>query len=312
MKKGSSPDSTGSSVELVVVGSIGLDTIETPFETREEVLGGSVSYACAAASFFTRVGMVGIVGSDFPGEFLVLYDSLGIDISGLQRETGRTFRWSGVYEADMINRRTLSTELNVFETFSPELPAAYAEAPYFLLGNISPELQLRVLSQARSPRFVAADTMDLWINISRDALGEVISGVTMLTLNDSEARLLTGKHNLRRCAEEILSMGPEYVVIKKGEHGSVLFSRDGIFIVPAYPVTEVTDPTGAGDSFAGGFLGALAAAGLSGEKYLRRSLMYGSVVASFGVEAFSLERLSSLSRAEVDSRLNELTAMLEL
>ena len=296
-------------VDLVVVGSIGIDTIETPFDRKADLLGGSVSFACAAASPFARVGMVGVVGDDFPEEHVALYRSFGIDLDGLQTLPGKTFRWSGVYDADMINRETISTELNVFESFSPDLPETYRDAPYILLGNISPELQLHVLSQVRSPRFVAADTMDLWINISRRALMDVIRKVDMLTLNDSEARLLTGEHNLKRCAGIIREWGPKYVVIKKGEHGAMLLSDEGIFIVPAFPVERVVDPTGAGDSFAGGCMGRLAALEVVDEKALRQSLLYGAVVASFGVQEFSLSALDGLSDDTIDTRISELREM---
>ena len=301
---------TNDQVQLVVVGSIGIDTIETPFERREEILGGSVSYACAAASFYTPVGMVGVAGDDFPDDFVAVYESFGIDLAGLQRAAGRTFRWSGVYEDDMVNRRTLLTELNVFESFSPELPDSYRDAPFFLLGNISPELQLHVLAQAGKPRFVVADTMDLWINIAREPLDEVISRVDMLALNDAEARLLTGEHNLRKCADIILGQGPSHVVIKKGEHGAMLVSQSGIALFPAYPVGETRDPTGAGDAFAGGFMGALARGGAVDDKAVREALQHGTTVASFGVEDFSLDRLQALSPELIEARLTELKAMI--
>jgi sugar/nucleoside kinase (ribokinase family) len=301
-----------SKVDLVIVGSIGLDTIETKFEKREDCLGGSVSYACAAASFFTRTGMVGVVGTDFPEEYLDSYRKMGIDLEGLMTEEGKTFRWSGVYEDDMINRRTLSTQLNVFAEFAPELPEHYRDAPFILLGNISPELQLHVLSEARSAEFVIADTMDLLINISDEPLRELISKVDLLTLNDSEARLLTQEHNLKTCARKILDMGPDYVVIKKGEHGAMLVTRDGLFLVPAYPVDEVHDPTGAGDSFAGGFMGYLANLGEINDRAVKEALLCGSVVASFGVEAFSLDRLQSLTVEKIEQRLGELKQMIQL
>jgi sugar/nucleoside kinase (ribokinase family) len=302
-----------SNVDLVIVGSIGLDTIKTKFTKHEAILGGSVSYACAAASFFTKTGMVGVVGGDFPEEHMQCYRNFGIDLDGLVTDgDGKTFRWSGVYDDDMINRSTLSTELNVLETFAPELPESYRDAPFILLGNISPELQLQVLSQAKSPKFVIADTMDLWINIADESLMELISKVNLLTLNDSEARLLTQEHNLKTCAKKILDMGPDYVVIKKGEHGAMLVTRRGIFLVPAYPVDEVHDPTGAGDSFAGGFMGYLAQQGEVTDRTVKEALLCGSVVASFGVEAFSLERLATLTSEQIDARLNELKAMIEL
>jgi len=287
--------------------------VETPAERREEILGGSVSYACSAASYFAPTGMVGVVGDDFPDEHTDAYRSFGIDIAGLERVPGKTFRWSGVYDADMINRKTLSTELNVFADFSPELPEPYRNAPFLLLGNISPGLQLHVLSQAAAPEFVVADTMDLWINTARDDLMDVISKVTMLTLNDSEARLLTGMYNLRACAERMLEWGPQYVVVKKGEHGAMLFSANEIFILPAYPVDEVRDPTGAGDSFAGGFMGALAAgAGKPDMQAVKKALLTGSVVASFGVEQFSLDRMKTLTSEQIAARLAELTAMISI
>jgi len=299
-----------SNIDLVIIGSIGLDTIETKFDKREDLLGGSVSYACAAASFFTKTGMVGVVGGDFPEEYMDTYRSFDIDLDGLEKnEGGKTFRWSGVYEEDMINRRTLATELNVLETFSPELPESYRDAPFILLGNILPELQLHILTEARNPEFVIVDTMDLWINIAKESLIEVIGKVNMLTLNDSEARLLTGEHNLKTCAMKILDMGPDYVVIKKGEHGAMLVTRSGIFLVPAYPVDEVIDPTGAGDSFAGGFMGYLAGKGEVTDANVKEALLCGSVVASFGVEAFSLESLETLTSEQIEARLEELKSM---
>ena len=299
-------------VEVVIVGSIGIDTIETPFERREDVLGGSISYACAASSFFTKTGMVGVVGTDFPAEYRDLYSRFGIDLDGLQTAEGETFRWSGVYEDDLINRRTISTDLNVFADFSPELPASYVDAPYLLLGNISPELQLHVLEQVKSPEFVVADTMDLWISIAREALVDVISKVNMLMLNDSEVRMLTGEHNLVKCANMVLDMGPQYVVVKKGEHGAMLVSKDGIFILPAYPIDQVVDPTGAGDSFAGAFMGSLARAGTIQDHDVRRCLLAASTVASFAVEGFGLDLMDSLSIDKIDDRLSSLTKMMDV
>ncbi len=299
-------------VDVVIVGSIGLDTIETKYDRQEDILGGSVSFACAAASFFAATGMVGVAGTDFPDEYMEIYRHFGIDLEGLTLSEGETFRWSGVYEDDMINRRTLSTCLNVFADFMPELPEAYREAPYVLLGNISPELQLHVLSQAAAPKFTVADTMDLWINISDDSLQEVIRRVNMLTLNDGEARLLTQEQNLKGAARRILEMGPQYVVIKKGEHGALLASKDGFYVVPAYPVDDVVDPTGAGDSFAGAFLGALSRQGRIDDASVYEALLCGSVVASFGVEAFSLNRFEALKEAEIQSRLSELKAMIRM
>lgn len=299
-------------LDLVVVGSIGIDTIETKYERQEEILGGSVSYACAAASFFAATGMVGVAGTDFPDEYMECYRHFGIDLDGLAIAEGQTFRWSGVYEDDMNNRRTLSTCLNVFADFMPELPEHYRKAPFLLLGNISPELQLHVLSQVKSPKFVIADTMDLWINIADDPLQNVIRSVNMLTLNDGEARLLTQEQNLKACARRILEMGPDYVVIKKGEHGALLATRNGFYIIPAYPVDDVVDPTGAGDSFAGGFMGYLSQQKSINDETVCEALLRGSVVASFGVEAFSLNRLAVLKKEEIEKRLAELKTMIRI
>jgi len=289
-------------VELVVVGSVGIDTIETPAETQPSILGGSASYACAAASFFARTGMVGVVGSDFPSAHVQLWERMGIDLEGLQRVEGPTFAWHGRYHENMDHRETLSTELGVFAGFSPALPEAYRKAPYLLLGNISPELQLHVLEQTHAPRFILADTMDLWINIARDPLEAVISKVTLLTLNESEARLLTGEYSLLAAARQLLAKGPRYVLIKKGESGSMLFAGDSIFLLHAYPLEAFKDPTGAGDTFAGGLMGALAESGAEDEAQLRRAMTFGSVTASFGVEEFSLTRLSRITRSDIDAR----------
>ncbi|WP_372846225.1 PfkB family carbohydrate kinase, partial [Pontiella sp.] len=296
---------TKPAVDLTIVGSIGIDTIETPAEKREEILGGSVSYACAAASFFTHTGMVGVVGSDFPQEFRETWSNMSIDLEGLQTVEGKTFRWGGVYHENMDHRDTLFTDLGVFESFSPELPEDYREAPYLFLGNIHPALQLHVLEQTRNPRFVLIDTMDLWINIAKDDLAKVIAKCHMLTLNESEARLYTGKHSLIEAAKQLLETGPEYVLIKKGGNGSMLFTREDIFLLHAYPLDGFKDPTGAGDTFAGGLMGALAASGKSDKEAIRQAMVYGSIVASFGVEEFSLDRLKQLDRDEIEIRLAE-------
>ncbi|NCC50271.1 MAG: sugar kinase [Spartobacteria bacterium] len=297
-------------VQLTIVGSIGIDTVETPLDKRVDILGGSASFACIAASYFTQTGMVGVVGTDFPEKYRSCYIDAGIDIEGLQVEEGQTFRWSGVYEQNMDVRRTLSTELNVFEHFSPEMPAAYINSPYLLLGNISPELQLHVLNQIADPQFVMADTMDLWINISRPKLVELIERVTMLTINESEARKLTEEHSLVKAAREIMRMGPQYVLIKKGEHGSMLFSGEHICLLPAFPLGDVVDPTGAGDTFAGALMGALAAGGKADEAGLRQAMIYGTVVASFGVQDFSVDRLLALTKEEIESRATLYRSML--
>lgn len=294
---------------LVIVGSIGIDHIETPSEKRTNLLGGSASYACAAASFFSPPGMVGVVGDDFPEDFLELYRGFSVDLQGLQQQPGRTFAWSGVYEENMDNRRTLETVLGVFEHFQPVLPAGYRQASHVFLGNMAPQLQLHVLNQMQSPALVLADTMDLWIQIAREPLLEVISRVQMLTLNESEARLLTGAHNLLSAASQLLEMGPSAILIKKGEHGSFLMTRDGLYIQPAFPLAAFADPTGAGDTFAGALMGWLAEQGSSHVADVRRAMLYGSVVASFGVEQFSLEGLRQLSRSAVEARVAALLKM---
>jgi len=301
-----------SNPSLVIVGSIGIDHIETPSEKRGGILGGSASYACAAASYFTSPGMVGVVGDDFPQAFLDLYQSFDVNLDGLQRAKGRTFSWTGVYEENMDNRSTLETVLGVFENFEPKLPESYLDAPYVFLGNMHPGLQLHVLDQIRAPKFVLADTMDLWINITRGELEQVIGRVHMLTLNESEARLLTDRHTLLDAADALLKMGPDHVLIKKGEHGSMLFSRQGAFIQPAFPLGRVTDPTGAGDTFAGAVMGYLAEHDACDEAAIRRAMVHGSVVASFGVEAFTLDRLQSLRKPEIDRRVEDLLGMMRV
>ncbi len=303
---------TKPTVDLTIVGSIGIDTIETPTEKREEILGGSVSYACAAASFFTHTGMVGVVGTDFPQEFRDTWTDMSIDLEGLQTVEGKTFRWSGVYHENMDHRDTLSTELNVFEAFSPELPEAYREAPYLFLGNIHPALQLHVLEQVRNPRFILIDTMDLWINIDREDLTKVIGKCHMLTLNESEAELFTGEHTLAKAAHHLLELGPEYVLIKKGGNGSMLFTKSDCFLLHAYPLDLVKDPTGAGDTFAGGLMGALAASGRTDKEAIRQAMVYGSIVASFGVEEFSLDRLVRLDMSQINARLEVFKEMCRL
>jgi len=294
---------TQPAVDLTIVGSIGIDTIETPSEKREEILGGSVSYACAAASFFTHTGMVGVVGSDFPQAFRDTWQNMNIDLGGLQIVEGKTFRWSGVYEENMDHRRTISTELNVFESFSPELPESYRDAPYLFLGNIHPALQLHVLEQVRNPKFILIDTMDLWINIDRPDLEKVIGKCHMLTLNESEAELFTGERTLNKAAHKLLELGPEYVLIKKGGNGSMLFTAHNTFLLHAYPLDHFKDPTGAGDTFAGGLMGALAASGRTDREAIRQAMAYGSIVASFGVEEFSLDRLIRLDLEQINARL---------
>ena len=299
-------------VDVWMVGSIGIDAIKTRTADRKNLMGGSLPFSTVAASFFAKTGAVGVVGLDFPVAFDQRWQSFGVDLQGVQRKEGQTFRWACKYDDSMIERTTLMTDLGVFAEFMPELPASYKQAPFVLLGNIQPELQLHVLKQAAGAKFVALDTMNLWIEIAKPALRTVIRRVDLLLLNDGEARMLTGKWNLRDCAELILKMGPPFVVIKKGEHGALLFSKKGIFIVPAYPVRKLSDPTGAGDSYAGAFMGYLAQAGRVTERGMREALVHASAVASFGVEGFSIERFERLTMDEIDQRVRELKRMMTI
>lgn len=299
-------------VNLWIVGSIGIDDIKTRTADRKNLMGGSLPFSTAAASFFTKTGAVGVVGSDFPKAFDRRWKAFGTDLAGVQRKEGATFRWACAYDENMIERETLKTDLGVFADFMPELPESYKASAFVLLGNIQPELQLHVLKQSSGAKFVALDTMNLWISIALPALRRVVRQVNLLTLNDGEARMLTGKWNLCDCAKAILKMGPSYVIIKKGEHGALLFSKHGIFIVPAYPVPKLTDPTGAGDSYAGAFMGYLARAGKVNETLMREALVHASAVASFCVEGFSLESLERLTLAQVGKRVSELKRMMTL
>lgn len=293
-------------MSVLIVGSTALDSIKTPGAENPRLLGGSASHAAVAASFFAPVRLVGVVGSDFPRRYLQLYRRHGIDLEGLQVREGKTFHWAGEYEANLNRRRTLATELGVFETFAPTLPPAYRDCPFVLLANIGPALQLQVLDQVRRPRFVAADTMDLWLNIALDDLLRLLKRVDALILNDSEAHQLTHADNLFVAANKIHRLGPKYVIIKKGEHGSILSSPTGLFLAPAYPLKRVVDPTGAGDSFAGGLMGYLASAKGSVDANLRRAMVQGSVVASFCCEGFGVTRTTKVQRADLDQRVKEL------
>jgi sugar/nucleoside kinase (ribokinase family) len=291
-------------MSVLVVGSIALDTVKTPVEEHADLLGGSASYAAVGASFFTPVKLVGVVGEDFPEDHLTFLRGRQIDLGGLQQLPGKTFRWSGEYMWDMNTRETRSVELNVFEHFTPTLPAPYADSPFVLLANIAPSLQSHVLDQMERPRFVIADTMDLWINIARGDLEALLRRVDMLILNDGEARQFTGETSLIKAGHKIRAMGPNFVAIKKGEHGCLLFGQNEFFSCAAYPLEDIHDPTGAGDTFAGGLAGYLAAncTGSVTFDHLRHGVVFGSVLASFNVEAFSLERLRSLTQNDIDSR----------
>ncbi|MCU0610623.1 MAG: PfkB family carbohydrate kinase, partial [Candidatus Eisenbacteria bacterium] len=281
----------------------------TPFGEASDMLGGSAVYFALAASLFVPVSIVGVVGTDFSESHMDLLRSKGVDLQGLQMVAGRTFRWGGKYGYDLNQRETLFTELNVFEHFRPSLPDCYRETPYLFLGNIDPDLQGLVLDQLRSPVMVAGDTMNFWINGKRDSLLAVISRLDVLLLNDSEVRLLTDEPNLVRAARHVLRRGPKSVVIKKGEHGAMMLLPESCFFAPPFPLEMVVDPTGAGDSFAGGFMGYLAGCDVVGEAELRRAVMYGSVVASFSVEDFGVRRLARLTREEVEGRAMEFGKM---
>lgn len=298
-------------MSLLVVGSVAIDSIETPFDKREDVLGGSAVHFSYAASYFTGVQLVGVVGADWPAEHTELLKSRGICTDGLQVEAGgKTFRWSGRYEPNMNDRETLEVHLNVFETFEPVLPDEYKRSEFLFLANGSPIVQMKVLDQVTGPRLAMADTMDLWINIQRDELLELLRRIDGLVLNDSEAKLLTGDENLVRAGHAVRELGPKFVVIKKGEHGAMFFSEHETYVMPAYPTEKVIDPTGAGDSFGGGMLGYLAEQGNFDPKTLKTAMAYGTVTASFCVEDFSLERMKQISRQDVDQRLAEYKKML--
>jgi len=300
-------------IDVWMVGSIGIDDVETRDENRKELLGGSLPFATAAASFAgANVGAVGVVGSDFPKAFEKRWKKFGTDLEGVQHKKGLNFRWAGKYDENMIDRTTLRTELGVFADFSPALPEAYRNAPFVLLGNIQPDLQFHVLKQAKKPKFVALDSMNLWIDIALPSLKKIIGEVDLLTVNDGEARQLTGKWNLRDCATEILKMGPTYVLLKKGEHGALLFTKKDVFIVPAYPVRTLKDPTGAGDTYAGAFMGYLSKAKALNVRTMRKALFFASAMASFCVEGFSIERLEKLTKADVAKRARELEKMASL
>jgi sugar/nucleoside kinase (ribokinase family) len=298
-------------MSLLVVGSVALDSIETPFGRVDDALGGSATFFSAAASLYTRVQLVGVIGSDFPVQQLQFLETRGVDCSGLERAEGESFRWSGVYSYDLNSRETLETRLGVFAHFQPKIPDKFRNAEWIFLGNIDPVLQLDVLEQVHEPKFVACDTMNFWIEGKRADLLRLLERVDLLMVNDSEARQLSGDHNLLRAARWIQAHGPSMVVIKKGEHGAVLFTQDFAFFAPGFPLEEVFDPTGAGDAFAGGFVGYLARANTFDADHLRSAMIYGSAMGSFAVERFGLERLIHLSAREVHDRVvqfRELTA----
>jgi sugar/nucleoside kinase (ribokinase family) len=293
-------------MSVLIVGSTALDSIKTPKAANPKLLGGSASHAAVAASFFSDVNLVGVVGDDFPKKYTALYRKHGLDLAGLQVKPGKTFHWSGEYEVNMNRRQTLATELGVFETFSPLLPDAYRSTPFVLLANIAPALQHHVLDQMKKPKFVAADTMDLWLNIALPDLLRLLKRVDLFVLNDTEAHQLVEEDNVVAALPKLHKLGPKYVIIKKGEHGSILSGPNGLFIAPAYPLKKVVDPTGAGDSFVGGLMGYLAGSKGPIESNLRRAIAYGSVTASFCCEGFGLTRTTRTTRADIEKRVKEL------
>ena len=298
-------------MSVLVVGSTALDSIKTPTRENPRLLGGSASHAAVAASFFSPVKLVGVVGEDFPKRYVQLYRKHGIDLEGLQIARGKTFHWAGEYEVNMNNRRTLATELGVFETFTPTLPRQHHETPFVLLANIAPSLQSHVLDQMRRPKFVVADTMDLWLNIAMADLLKLLRRVDAFVLNDSEARQLTKEDNVVVAAKKIHRLGPKYVIVKKGEHGAILSSPAGMFVSPAFPLGKVIDPTGAGDSFVGGLIGYLASRKGSIDANLRRGMIYGSVVASFCCEGFGLQNTTKVTRPKIEARVKELEKLVK-
>ena len=293
-------------MSLLVVGTVAFDSIYTPRGKAEQVIGGAATYALWAASYFTKkTQLVSIVGEDFPEEELQLLAARGVDTAGLEIVEGKkSFYWAGKYLENMNSRETLVTELNVLEDFDPKLPDSFKNPDYVLLGNLTPDIQMAVINQLeKRPRLVAMDTMNFWMDVAKPTLLKVIEKVDVLTINDEEARQLSGVYSLAKAARVILAMGPKYLIIKKGEHGALLFGDDRVFFAPALPLTEVHDPTGAGDSFAGGFMGYMAMTGETDMENMKRAVIYGSVMASFCVEEFSIDRLKSLEEGEISARL---------
>jgi len=297
-------------MSLLVVGSVAFDGIETPFGKVERTLGGAASYFALAASHFVPVRLVAIVGEDFTENDEAVFQGRKIDLTGLERAPGKSFFWSGRYSRNMNERTTLTTELNVFASFRPKLPESYKDSPFVFLGNIDPALQRSVLQQVRGkPKAVGLDTMNFWIDGTLEALRETLKHVHILTINDDETRQLTGEHNLFRAAKYIFKMGPKTLIIKRGEHGAIMVHDSFVFSVPAFPLEEVHDPTGAGDTFAGGFMGYLASKGRVNESTLRTAMVYGSVLASFTVERFGVERLAKVTRKEIRSRARQFSRL---
>lgn len=297
-------------MSLLVVGSVAFDGIETPHGRVDRTLGGAASYFALAASHFAPVRMVAVVGEDFTDRDRTVFEGRKIDLAGLDRVAGKSFYWAGRYSQNMNERTTLTTELNVFAAFNPQLPKSYLDSRYIFLGNIDPTLQRSVLKQVRGkPKLVGLDTMNYWISGTNAELRETLKHVDILTINDDETRQLTSEHNLLRAAKHIFKMGPSTLIIKRGEHGAIMVHKNFMFAVPAYPLEEVVDPTGAGDTFAGGFMGYLAGKGRVNEQTLRSAMVYGSVLASFTVERFGVDRLAKVTRKEINARARQFSRL---
>jgi len=292
-------------MSILVVGTVALDTVQTPFGKAKDVLGGSAAYSALAASFFGKVKLVAVVGKDFPGEFIGSLRAKGIDTKGLQIKKGKTFRWSGRYSYDLNNPETLKTELNLLSGFNPQIPDNYRNERFIFLANIDPHVQLKVLEQLKNPELVVSDTMNYWIEHQKKALKQVIKKTDILALNDAEARELSGEANLIKAAKALLRFGPRLIIIKRGEYGCSLFSRTFSFYVPAYLLESALDPTGAGDTFAGGFLGYLATCKRINESSFKKAIGFGSIMASYTVEDFSLNRLFRLKKSDVETRFKD-------
>ncbi len=293
-------------MSILVVGTVAFDTVETPFGRADEVLGGSATYFSTSASYFSDVSLVAVVGTDFPDEHIESLKSRNIDVEGLKKVEGKTFRWKGRYEYDLNQAHTLDTQLNVLSTFDPEIPDSYKKSPYIFLGHIDPDIQLKVLDQVENPKLVACDTMNFWIEGKPDALRKLLKRVEVCVINEAEARELAGTASLVKAAAAILKDGPKILIVKRGEYGALMFNGESVFSAPAYPLEDIFDPTGAGDSFAGGLMGHLAKTGDLSESNIRKAIIFGSVMASFNVEAFSLDRLKALSFADIQRRYGEL------